>query len=246
MSTPVPAHLFRDTGSPVTDASAPRPATRLRDHLEWTLPFLAFLVFLVVGPALPISPAAEGAIRVLILGALIWFVSWRVLDFRVQRWAGSIALGVGVFVVWVAPDLLFPGYRAHWLLQSGLTGPVESSFAEAARTDTVAILFRALRAIVIVPIVEELFWRGWLMRWLVRPDFAEVRLGTVTPYAFVVTAVLFAVEHGPFWDVGLAAGIAYNWWMMRTRSLGDLILAHAVTNACLVAFVLASGRWEYL
>jgi membrane protease YdiL (CAAX protease family) len=56
---------------------------------------------------------------------------------------------------------------------------------------------------------------------------------------------LFVSEHGELWDVGLAAGLAYNWWMRRTRSLGDLILAHAVTNACLSAYVLTSGRWEY-
>lgn len=230
----------------MTDAVLDPPRIRFRDHLEWTLPFFAFLALLAIGPRLPVSPAVEGAIRFVVLGGLIWLVSWRVLDFRVQRWGGSIAMGIGVFVLWVAPDLVFPEYRAHWLLQNAVTGTVEGTVPEAARTDTLAILFRALRAIVIVPIVEELFWRGWLMRWLVNPDFRRVPLGTVTRYAFIVTAVLFAVEHGAFWDVGLLAGIAYNWWMIRTRSLGDLIVAHAVTNACLVAYVLASGRWEYL
>jgi len=219
---------------------------RLQDHLAWTLPFFVFLAFLVVGPLLPVSPAVEGSIRVGVLGLVIWLVSRRVLDFRVTNLVGSLVLGVGLFLVWIGPDLLAPAYREHWLLQNNLTGRVESSFQEAARADTVAVLFRALRAIVIVPIVEELFWRGWLMRWLVDHEFTRVRLGTVTPYAFIATAILFAVEHGAFWDVGLLAGIGYNWWMMRTRSLGDLILAHAVTNACLVAYVLASGRWEYL
>jgi hypothetical protein len=45
--------------------------------------------------------------------------------------------------------------------------------------------------------------------------------------------------------VGLAAGILYNWWMVRTKSLGDLILAHGVTNAVLSAYVVLAGRWEY-
>ena len=220
--------------------------TTLRDHLPWTVPFAAFLLLLLIGPLLPVSPAAEGAIRVGVLALIIWITSRRVLDFAAPRWFGSVLLGILVFVLWVAPDLVMPGYRDHALFQNALTGRVESSFPEVARGDPVAIAFRALRAILIVPIVEELFWRGWLMRWLVNPDFKQVPLGTVTPYAFIATAVLFAVEHGAFWDVGLMAGIAYNWWMMRTRSLGDLILAHAVTNACLVGYVLASGRWEYL
>lgn len=63
--------------------------------------------------------------------------------------------------------------------------------------------------------------------------------------AFWVVAVLFGVEHGPLWDVGIVTGVLYNWWMVRTRSLGDLILVHAITNACLSAYVLASGKWEY-
>ena len=58
-------------------------------------------------------------------------------------------------------------------------------------------------------------------------------------------ALLFASEHGPYWDVGLAAGILYNWWMIRTKSLEDCILSHAVTNACLAAYVLTRHQWQY-
>ena len=76
----------------------------------------------------------------------------------------------------------------------------------------------------LVPVLEELFWRGWLMRWLIRPDFEAVRLGTYTHYSFWVTAALFAAEHGPYWDVGLLAGIIYNWWMVRTGRLADCIV----------------------
>ena len=45
--------------------------------------------------------------------------------------------------------------------------------------------------------------------------------------------------------MGLLAGIAYNGWMVRTRNLADCILAHAVTNACLAAYVLLAGAWDY-
>jgi CAAX prenyl protease-like protein len=90
-----------------------------------------------------------------------------------------------------------------------------------------------------------LFWRGWLMRWIANPDFRRLPLGHFDRRAFWVVAALFAVEHGSYWDVGLAAGVLYNWWMVRTRRLSDLILAHAVTNACLCAYVIAAGKWEY-
>jgi hypothetical protein len=76
-------------------------------------------------------------------------------------------------------------------------------------------------------------------------DFRKIPMGQYTTASFLLTALLFASEHGAMWDVGLAAGLLYNFWMRRTRSLGDLILAHAVTNACLSAYVLSRGRWEY-
>jgi CAAX prenyl protease-like protein len=83
------------------------------------------------------------------------------------------------------------------------------------------------------------------MRWLILPDFTKVALGTYAPLAFWGVALLFASEHGSYWEVGLAAGIVYNWWMLRTRSLADCILAHAVTNGALSAYVVWTGAWQY-
>ncbi len=177
--------------------------------------------------------------------AAIAVFSRSVLDFRVRHWAGTIAMGVGVFVLWIAPDLLFPGYRAHWLLSNPITGAVTDGLPEADRANLAVLLLRGMRAALIVPIIEELFWRAWLMRWLIDQDFVKVPLGTYATQAFWIVAILFAAEHGPFWDVGLACGILYNWWMVRTRSLGDLILAHGITNACLSLYVVTAGRWEY-
>jgi CAAX prenyl protease-like protein len=156
-----------------------------------------------------------------------------------------LLLGLAVFAAWVAPDLLFPGYRSHWLFQNAVTGTLQSSLTESARGDGLVLALRALRAVVLVPVIEELFWRAWLMRWLINPDFRKVALGTFSIASFAVTAFLFGSEHGPYWEVGVVAGVAYNWWMVRTHSLGDCILAHAVTNACLSVFVLVTGKWEY-
>ncbi len=100
----------------------------------------------------------------------------------------------------------------------------------------------------IVPVVEELFWRGWLMRWLIDGGkFTRVPLRRLwhRSTSFWNVALLFASEHGTYWDVGLIAGVIFNFWMVRTKSLGDLILAHAVTNSCLSAYVVAAGKWEY-
>jgi len=71
----------------------------------------------------------------------------------------------------------------------------------------------------IAAVVGELFWRAWLMRWLINSDFRKVPLGTYAPLAFWITAILFAFEHGPYWDVGLVAGLIFNYWMIRTNQL---------------------------
>lgn len=191
-----------------------------------------------------LDPLTDQLVWLLGMAAVLTLIARPALDFRLTAAPTSIALGLAVFALWIAPDLLFPGYRTHWLLSNSLTGTVAPGLAEPDRSPVILIL-RTLRASLIVPIVEELFWRAWLMRWLIEPNFIKIPLGTYAPQAFWIVAIMFAAEHGPFWDVGLAAGILYNWWMVRTKSLGDLILAHAVTNACLSAYVVAAGKWEY-
>jgi hypothetical protein len=203
------------------------------------------IALLAIHPFLPLSPLAEQALWILVMTAILAWVARPVLDFRVRRWSGSVLVGVAVFVIWIAPDRIFPGYHSHWLFTNSVTGAVVSSLAESSRGDWAVLTLRTLRAAAFVPIAEELFWRDWLMRWLISQDFEQVPLGTWSVRAFWTVAVLFAVEHGALWDVGLAAGILYNWWMVRTKSLGDVIVAHGVTNACLSAYVIFAGRWEY-
>ena len=180
-----------------------------------------------------------------VVGATIVLVARPVLDFRVRNWPGTIGVGIAVFVIWIAPDLFMPGWRAHAAFQNSVTGTLTVSMPPEARRDALVLGLRIFRAALLVPILEELFWRAWLPRFLDAKDFRTRPLGSFTLLSFAATTVLFASEHGPFWEVGLVAGLVYNWWMMRTRSLGDLILAHGITNLLLSVFVLVSGRWEF-
>ena len=214
--------------------------------LPYVAPFATFMLLLVLGPRLPISHRADAILRIVAVTGVLLLFSRQVIPLTVRHAVTSIALGVGVFVLWIAPDVLFPDFRSSWLFTNGFTGRVEGSVPEAARQDVLVLMLRFARATLLVPIVEELFWRAWLPRYIDRmDDFRAVPLGQFSRAAFLLTALLFASEHGAMWDVGLAAGLIYNFWMQRTRSLGDLILAHAVTNACLSVYVLTLGRWEY-
>ena len=213
--------------------------------VPYVVPFVVFLVFLALQKVNPLPAVVEGPLRLILLSGVLYVFSKRVIDLHATALAPSTLIGIAVFVIWILPDVLFPQYRQHWLFQNAVTGRLTSSLATPDRLDPIVLGSRILRAVVLVPIIEELFWRAWLMRWLISPKFDRVRLGSYQAQSFWITALMFAAEHGPFWDVGLIAGIAYNWWMVRTRSLGDCILAHAVTNACLCGYVFATHRWEY-
>jgi CAAX prenyl protease-like protein len=203
------------------------------------------MALLALHSVLPLPDLTDQILRVTVMTAVLWFIARPVIDLRVRHLISTLAIGILVFVVWVAPDLLIKGYRHFWLFDNAVVGKAATSLSTTAITSWPVLALRMIRAVIIVPIVEELFWRAWLMRWLVDNDFEKVPLGKYTAQAFWIVAVLFASEHGSYWDVGLLAGIIYNWWMVRTRSLGDLILAHAVTNGILGAYVIAFGKWEY-
>jgi CAAX prenyl protease-like protein len=196
-------------------------------------------------PYIPLAPEWLYPLRTLLVVAVIAAVSRGVVKLRPARPFESVAAGIVVFVIWVGPEYLWPGYHGHWLFQNAVTGAGPSTLPAAAFHNPVFLIFRAAGSALVVPVAEELFWRGWLMRRFIAPDFSRVPLGAFTAGSFAATALLFASEHGPYWDVGLAAGLLYNAWMVRTRSLADCILAHAVTNACLAAYVLARGDWQY-
>lgn len=229
---------------PQRSLAPPGPALQ-HPAVPYVLPFAAFLLLLAIQDWVPLPQALEFGLRLVVLGALIWFVSRRVLDVGISNPIGTVLIGLGVFVLWVAPDALIPGYRQSRLFQNPVVGAIHSSLRTGSAEDPLALTLRSIRAIAIVPIVEELFWRGWLMRWIVDPDFEKVPLGKYAPRAFWLVALLFAAEHGPYWDVGLMAGIVYNAWMCKVKRLGDLIWAHAITNAALCAYVLYTHKWEF-
>ena len=212
--------------------------------IEWVGPFAVFALWLLADKYVPIANPWRELTRDAVLIAAIVGFSRRLLPTAAPYWIGSVALGLAVCAIWIAPDTLFPGWRTHWLFQNAVTGRIATSIPARELTPLMLVL-RTSRAALLVPVIEELFWRGWLPRWLQSARVGRIPLGHYTPLAFWATAILFAAEHGPYWEVGLACGIIYNWWMRRTRSLGDLMLTHAVTNLALSLYVMSSGRWEY-
>ena len=181
------------------------------------------------------------AIRtVLVSLAVIWF--WpkyselhRVFDLRLMQIIWALALGIVVFVAWINLDF-------GWLKMGESTGfvPLDAD----GNILWAHVIPRILGAAILVPIIEELFWRSFLMRWLERSDFLTVEPGQIKMKSLAISSAIFAVEHH-LWFAGLVAGLAYGWLYMRTANLWYPIIAHATTNAVLGIWVLHTGNWQF-
>src|SRR5438552_1330089 len=145
--------------------------------LPFVAPFAVFIVMLGLKGILPVDVRWHYPIQVVVVSAVLLSVRRREV-FRVPvRPLAGIVIGLAVFAIWVGPDQIWPSYRHHWLFENSLIGDARSSLPSALRSDILFLFFRILGTAILVPIVEELFWRGWLMRYLINPDFLKVPLG---------------------------------------------------------------------
>jgi CAAX prenyl protease-like protein len=214
--------------------------------IPYIAPFATFIAIMAIERVAGLPTTWMYPLRAVATLAVLLAVSRELLAARPTRPLGSILLGALVFALWIGPDVVFgPGYRHSVLFRNSITGSAVSSIPIVLRTSVWFLALRTASCALLVPPVEEIFWRGWAMRWLIASDFRKVPLGTYQAAAFWLVALMFAAEHGPYWEVGLATGIVYNWWMVQTRNLTDCIIAHAVTNGLLSVYILATHQFQY-
>lgn len=116
---------------------------------------------------------------------------------------------------------------------------------EKIATTEGALAFIAVRLFglaVIVPIVEEVFWRGFLLRYLIDEKFQAVPIGTFTTFSFLIVTALFALVH-PEIVAAIVWGAGINLLCYRTKNLWACVVGHGVTNLLLGVYVLLAGKW---
>ena len=220
---------------------------RIGPGLARTTPFAAFVVLMAVEPYLGqwVEPVLDprwlygfrSAVAALLIAAL-WprYQELRsaAAPARGPIWALAVATGVAVFALWIALDVppLVLGEPTGY--DPRIDGRVHLGFA----------LTRLAGSALVVPVAEELFWRSFLMRWLERSDFLHVAPREAGWKALVITSAVFALEHR-LWFAGLLAGLAYGELYRRSGDLRVPIVAHALTNALLGAYVLGTGSWGF-
>ena len=219
-----------------------------RAALARCVPFAVFMLLLALRGAVP-SDGSWGmdarwiyAAAVLVVGALLaWY--WREFGELVRQTLPSVAeaavavvVGLVVFALWIRLD-------APWmqLAEPAATFvPVDAN----GRPLWPLIVVRWIGASLIVPVMEELFWRSFLMRWIRSPRFEAVPPQQVGLKAIVLSTFVFMLAH-TLWLAAVVAGLAYALLYVRTGKLWAPIIAHAVTNGALGIWVVATGRWSF-
>jgi CAAX prenyl protease-like protein len=218
------------------------------------VPFIVFLVGGVLEPT-PGGGGLAGAVgipyaaypliyaaRLVATGAaLVW--AWR----PIREWVGRttwwpVPLGLLLVIPWIVLAALQreSGFVSQATERSGFD-PFTQFASPGAAWAFLAVRFLGL--VVIVPIVEELFLRGFLMRYVIDENFRAVPFGRLT-LASTTACLVYAVATHPAEAVAALAWFAVmSGVATATRRPIDVILAHAATNLALGAYVVATASW---
>jgi len=229
---------------------------KTRPWLPYVLPmalYMAFLLWQSNANLLWLYPLKTVAVA----GALWWFrKEYTELKFGFP--VLGIVVGLIAIALWIWLDPFYPKLSelmnsfewtlSRWMNSPPPTGkvtpPFDPTLIEPVNLRYAFIAFRVAGAVLVVPVMEELFWRGFLIRWVINEDFKSVPVGIFTWSSFLITTAMFGLEHDQ-WIAGLICGALYNWLFYRTRSVWACVVAHAVSNAALAGWVLARGDWKF-
>lgn len=238
--------IVRGRGNAESSIPSVKP-NQLRAHI---LPFGVFIGFLFlvqifgsIGEATGLRLLADSKywvypIQTIACGAaLVCF--WNSYDFAPRGLLFATGIGVLALVIWIAPQAFFGAARREDGFDPG-------NFGTDSAIYWLTLIGRFARLVVVVPLVEEIFWRGFLMRYLVNEKFASVKFGTYTPLSFFGVAAAFMFVHLPAdWPAAFATGILFGWVAVRTRSLFACVFAHLVTNLGLGVYIVATRQWGF-
>jgi CAAX prenyl protease-like protein len=175
---------------------------------------------------------------------------WCILEMRSLvpelRWAVSweaVAVGILVFVIWVGLD---PWYaKISFLVSNGPPWNPLEQFGKSAE-GWFFVVVRTFGSAIIVPPIEESFYRSFLYRYFVRQKFTELPLNRLHWLSLVVTSAVFGFVHYQ-WLAGILCGLCFQWLVIRKNRLGDAMTAHAITNFLLGVYIPWQGgsAWHF-
>jgi CAAX prenyl protease-like protein len=185
--------------------------------------------------------------------------AWLIFEIRPlvaeMRWAFSweaVAVGVGIFAIWVGISGEWTTQNSLWVKLGVSTPPKNllptwnpnAQFGVGSALAWLFVVVRILGSTFVVPPLEETFYRSFLYRYLASQNFLSVPLNKFLPLPFLATAALFGLAHNE-WLAGIVCGAAYQWLVLRKNRLGDTMTAHAITNFLLGIWIVWRGAWNF-
>jgi CAAX prenyl protease-like protein len=184
-----------------------------------------------------------------IAGAAMLLAVFRYIEELEWRFSwDAVVVGVGVFAMWVGLDevLIRLGLpNSYPKLNASASGwNPTAAFGVSSPLAVFFIIARILGSTLVVPPLEELFYRSFVYRYFSSKEFLSVPLGKFLPVPFLFTSVLFGVAHRE-WIAGILCGFAYQGLVIWKNRLGDAITAHGITNFLLGLWVVWRGAWHF-
>lgn len=205
------------------------------------LPFAVFVILTVAqGQFGPTSLYWMYLVKTLVGAWLIWESRPFVQEMRWKVSWEAVLTGIVVCVAWIGLDGLYPRLAKP----ETLWDPVKQ-FGAASSLAWFWNIIRLIGSSMVVPPLEEVFYRSFLYRYFVRLNFLTMPLGQFHGLSFVVTSMIFGLLHPDRWLAGILCGMAYQGLTIYKNRLGDAMTAHATTNFLLGVWVIWKGDWSF-
>ncbi len=180
-------------------------------------------------------------IKLVVVAIIMWFCRESLRDLTrptLRAVALAVVVGLLVTLAWVGLDGFYPKFAFLGTRQSFDPNTLNPA------TKVAFIVLRMIGLVLIVPPIEELFYRSFLMRWIVDPNYRKIPIGKVTPLGLAATTLVFASSH-PEWLPAVLTGLAWGWLVGQTKNVTACVISHAVANLALGVYVLTTGQWKY-
>jgi CAAX prenyl protease-like protein len=204
--------------------------------IPYVFPFLTILICSEAALFLP-----QWRYQLLILGSIIaatLLYLWRnrviydaVPSVPVIHAAVGVGAGLSLGVLW------------YILVHTGVSTPESLQIAELwpGGRRYIIITLVAVAFAVTVPVVSELFWRSFLLRYFIAPDFKSIPLGTFNLFSYIMVVVLGSLPTSNHSAYLFVSGLAYTGITLWSKNVYCSIIAHAVANFCIMGMALYFG-----
>lgn len=217
--------------------------------LPYVLPFALYLLLTQIPMKFPAHYPLLHGVCVGIVGlATIYLLRSKRL-FQIHRnILPGVLVGIGGIFLWIVLcninlEASIMRYLPEWLQPEprAAFNPFQDIASSLGQWSFIAI--RILGMAVLVPVAEEIFWRGFLLRWVISPNWQEVEIGSYSFKSFCWIVALFTLAH-PEWFAAIIYCSLLNLLLYWKRDLWNCIVAHGVSNLILAIYVLATGTWQ--